>query len=92
LATVAELHETLAELADLLEAHSLPNAAEVRHSEEEVGRSDAHGARRLVGLGKALSDFQLADHELQRRYDALYLRALKLAGELLRATDTAREN
>jgi hypothetical protein len=85
LATVAELHQTLRELADLLEERSETIAPQVRASAEEVGRSDAHGARRFVSLAKPLGDMYWAeDEELERRYQALSSHALALAKELLR--------
>lgn len=54
--TVDELHGVLSDMAAFLEARSLPHAADVRRSAEEVGRSDAHGARRFLGLNRALAD------------------------------------
>ena len=94
--TVDELHGALVELATFLEERSLPYADKVRCSADEVGRSDAHGARRLLGLNRALADVYFSPangnaadeaeaEQLQRRFAALHSRAHSLADALLRA-------
>jgi hypothetical protein len=95
--TVAELHEAITEVAEFLEARSLPYANEVRLSADEVGRSDAHGAHRYIGLSRLLLDLYFhpavgtaasaAEGErLQQQFEALHSRALSLAEALLRAS------
>lgn len=95
--TVDQLHAALLEEAAFLEERSLPYAGEVRRSADEVGRSDAHGARRYLGLNRALLDIYFSPvngnaaddaeaEDLQQRFEALHSRAFSLAEALLRAS------
>ena len=101
MATVAELYAELLDMAAFLETYGLPHAADVRRSADEVGRGDAHGARRFLGLNRALLDIYIhpangnapspAEAErLQRQLEAMHSRAYEMASALIRATDGGR--
>lgn len=96
--TVDDLHAALLEMARFLEEHHNhpPLVAEVRRSADEVARGDGRGARRYLGLNRALLDIYFSpvngnaagDAEaeaLQGRMEALHSRAFSLADALLRA-------
>jgi hypothetical protein len=94
--TVEDLHRAITEVAAFLEAHSQPYAEEVRRAADEVGRSDAHGARRYLELNRALLDIyfhpingnaatEAEAEQLQQRLETLHGRAFSLADALLRA-------
>ena len=54
--TVQDLRGALEDVASFMDARSLPYASEVRKALAEVSAGDAHGARRYLGLNRALLD------------------------------------
>jgi hypothetical protein len=94
--TVQDLRDALDDVASFMDARSLPYAGEVRKALAEVSAGDAHGARRYLGLNRALLDIyfhplnQNARDEgeaeaLQREWEQLHARAFNVAETLVRA-------
>ena len=95
--TVDDLQAALEDALAFLERHSQREADQVRKALQEVAASDAHGARRYLGMGRILADIYFSPsngnasdvtegHRLNDEWLALDDRASTLAKALLRAS------
>jgi hypothetical protein len=95
--TVDDLQAALEDALAFLERHSQREADQVRKALQEVAASDAHGARRYLGMNRMLVDVCFSPgndnvgdasegHDLNDEWLALHHRASTLAKALLRAS------